>query len=98
MHTRHKDELLLRLERAADTGACEIRAAELRLWFERDRLTKTIWSEILDHWNVVDSDDGNGLIVGYEDGVYTFAYSDDLTVGPDSWWKDLAALAQRENS
>lgn len=95
MHTRHKDELLLRLERVADTGTCEVRAAELRLWFERDRLTKTVWSEILDFWDIVDANDGNGLLVGYEDGIYTFVFNDKLVVGPDSWWSELSTLAQR---
>ena len=88
MHTRHKDELLLRLERLADLGTCQFRAAEFRQWFNRERLTKTVWAEILEHWNEIDDHDGNRIMVGFQEGTYTFVFNPE-----DDWWGDLGALA-----
>ena len=87
MLTRHRDELLKRLERVDDLGSCEIRYSELKLWYGRERLTKTVWADLLDRWAEVSED--SQLLVGPGEGIITLIYSDGLVVSADSRWEDL---------
>lgn len=87
MLTRHRDELLKRLERVGDLGSCEIRYPELKLWYGRERITKTVWADLLDRWAEVSED--TPLLVGNGDGIITLIDGDGLTVSADSWWEDL---------
>lgn len=95
MLTRHRDELLRRLEHVIDSGSCEIKIIEIKRWYGRDRITKTVWADVLDHWSEVTDDDA-ALLVGEEDGTYTFIYGDGLTVAENSWWSDLRIWAGLE--
>ena len=94
MLTRHRDELLKRLERVSDLGSCQIRLAELKLWYGRERLTKAVWVDLLDRWAEVDED--TGLLVGPGEGVITLIYNDGLIASEDSWWEDLRKWAGLE--
>ena len=91
MLTRHRDVLLRRLERVVDLGSCEIRYAELRLWYGRERLTKAVWADVLDRWTEVEDD--AHLLVGPGEGVITLLYNDGLTISGDSWWEDFRKWA-----
>lgn len=95
MKNRHRYELLARLERVAELGSCEIRYAELRRWFERERITRSIWSDILDYWDEL-CDEEASLLVGEGEGLVTLLYNDGLTPSTDSWWKDLRNWAGLE--
>ena len=96
MLTRHRDELLRRLERVNDLGSCELRYAELRLWYDRERLTKKVWADILDLWAEI-GEDGTELLVGPGEGMVTLLYNDGLTVSADSWWKNLRSWTSTES-
>ncbi len=82
MHTRHMNELMLRLERVADVGVAEIRRNELMKWFDKDRLTIGAWSEVNEKWTEVLVTEGYTeteikeipLFVGESDGVFVFVY------------------------
>jgi hypothetical protein len=94
MLTRHRDELLKRLERVSDLGSCEIRYAELKLWYGRERITKAVWADVLDRWTEVAED--TQLLVGPGDGIITLIYNDGLIVSDESWWEDLHKWAGLE--
>ena len=91
MLTRHTNELMMRLERVADIGCAEIRANELALWYGRDRITKTIWSDLHEKWGEVCDD--SPLLVGDSDGIWVLAYGQGLKASADSWFKDIRTLA-----
>ena len=88
MEPRHKNELLNRLERVNDLGSCEIRLAELKLWYDRERITKAVWADILEKWEEV-GNSNTGLLIGQGEGVYSLIYNDGLTIAEGSWWRDL---------
>lgn len=92
MLPRHKNELLTRLERVNELGSCEIRVAELKLWYDRERITKSVWADVLEKWEEVGSDDTQ-LLIGQSEGIYSLIYNDGLTVSEESWWKDLRTWA-----
>lgn len=92
MLPRHKNELLTRLERVNELGSCEIRIAELKLWYDRERITKSVWADVLEKWEDVGNDDTH-LLIGQGEGIYSLIYNDGLTVSEESWWKDLRAWA-----
>jgi hypothetical protein len=92
MLPRHKNELLTRLERVNELGSCEIRIAELKLWYDRERITKGVWADVLEKWEEIGSDDTQ-LLIGQGEGVYSLIYNDGLTVSEESWWKDLRTWA-----
>jgi hypothetical protein len=96
MLNRHRDELLKRLERVSDLGTCEIRYAELRIWYGRERLTKTVWADILDLWSEI-RDNEDELLVGPGEGLITLLYNDGLTASAESWWKDLRSWSGAES-
>lgn len=91
MLTRHMNELMMRLERVADIGCAEIRANELLLWYGRDRMTKTIWSDLHEKWEEVC--DESPLLVGDSAGIWVLAYGEGLKTSADAWFKDVRALA-----
>jgi hypothetical protein len=95
MLPRHRDLLLTRLERVNDLGSCEIRHEELKLWYDRERLTKSIWMDFLERWAEVCGDETQ-LLVGQGDGIYSFIYNDGLTVSESSWWNDVRTWAGQE--
>lgn len=92
MIARHRNELLRRLERVNELGSCEIRYAELRTWFDRERITKSVWSEVLECWEEVGNEKAS-LLVGTGEGVVSLIYNDGLTASDDSWWSDLRTWA-----
>lgn len=92
MQTRHKHELMTRLERVNELGSCEIRLTELKLWYDRERITKTVWADILEKWEEVGNDDTQ-LLIGQGEGIYSIIYNDGLTVSEESWWKPLQSWA-----
>lgn len=92
MLPRHKNELLTRLERVNELGSCEIRIAELKLWYDRERITKGVWADVLEKWEEIGSDDTQ-LLIGQGEGVYSLIYNDGLTASEESWWKDLRTWA-----
>ena len=87
MLTRHRDELLKRLERVEDLGSCEIKLSELKRWYGRERLTKAVWADLLDRWAEVEEE--AQLLIGHGEGVITLLYNDGLTPTEESWWEDL---------
>jgi hypothetical protein len=95
MISRHRDQLLTRLERLNNLGSCEIRHAELKLWYDRERLTKSIWMDFLERWEEVCGDD-TPLLVGPGEGLYTFVFGDGLTASDTSWWTDVRTWAKQE--
>jgi CRISPR/Cas system CSM-associated protein Csm5 (group 7 of RAMP superfamily) len=92
MLPRHKNELLNRLERVNELGSCEIRTAELKLWYDRERITKGVWADVLEKWEEVGNDDTQ-LLIGQGEGFYSLIYNDGLTPSEESWWKDLRTWA-----
>ena len=92
MLPRHKNELLTRLERVNELGSCEIRIAELKLWYDRERITKSVWADVLEKWEDVGNDDAY-LLIGQGEGIYSLIYNDGITVSEESWWKDLRTWA-----
>jgi hypothetical protein len=92
MLPRHKNELLSRLERVNELGSCEIRIAELKLWYDRERITKGVWADVLEKWEEVGNDDTQ-LLIGQGEGIYSLIYNDGLTPSEESWWKDLRTWA-----
>ena len=91
MLTRHMNELMTRLERVADIGCAEIRTNELLLWYGRDRITKTVWSDVQEKWTEVG--DNSPLLVGSSDGRWVLGYGKGLKTSEDSWFKDVRKLA-----
>ena len=92
MHTRHTNELMLRLERVADIGVAEVRRAEMMKWFDKDRLTVGVWAEVNEKWTEVLTADGYTedeikhipLFVGEGEGEFVFVYGANLQViNPD---------------
>ena len=92
MLPRHKNELLTRLERVSELGSCEIRVAELKLWYDRERITKGVWSDVLEKWEEVGGEDTH-LFIGQGEGIYSLIWNDGLIASAESWWKDLRSWA-----
>lgn len=95
MIARHKYELLNRLERVKDLGSCEIRLAELKKWYGRERITKSVWMDLIEQWTEISNNDSS-LLIGPGEGIYTIIYNDGLSVPDDSWWQDIRSWAGQE--
>lgn len=95
MLPRHKSEMLTRLETLQELGACQIRIAELKRWYGRERLTKGVWVDLLENWEEISKGDG-GIFIGQGDGIYTLIYSNGLTISDKSWWVDILDLAKQQ--
>lgn len=93
MFARHVNELDLRLDRACDVGCAEITHAELKRWFDKERITKTVWQKILEKWKELEP--GVPLLVGESDMTYVLVYGAGLTVTDkgDGWLEDMEKWA-----
>ena len=101
MLTRHTNELLFRLETAADIGCCTIRKAELLTWYDQDRVTVSIWRDLQDKWQEIleaAEESEVPLLVGESEGVYAFVWGEGLipSASRDPWFKNVGDLSRRE--
>lgn len=54
MKRYHSDEINRRLERAYWHGSAEFSREELLLWYNKSKITKTIWRDMLERWKKID--------------------------------------------
>lgn len=92
MITRHQNELIARLEHVFDRGYSEIRSTELYRWYGRDRLTKNVWQDILEKWQIVTDDQEISLFYGKYDETFVFIYADGLSDSENSHFKNVKSL------
>jgi hypothetical protein len=102
MLARHTNELMLRLDQVADIGFAHIRSSELLTWYEKERITVSIWRDILAKWEELleewSEDERNSpLLVGEPVGGYSFIWGNGLTTSKKSWYKDVRDLARAKN-
>ena len=57
MQKRHQDALPQRLEVLAFKGFAFIEFWELRLWYEAERITKTVWQDVKARFDDVSNDE-----------------------------------------
>jgi hypothetical protein len=93
MLSRHTNELYRRLERVADRGTAEIQAAEIKRWYNQERITVNIWRDMEDKWHDIDPD--HPLLVAEAGEFFVFAYGQGLTCSDDAWFKPLHPLTKR---
>lgn len=104
--TRHLNTLLDRLDRVLDIGCAEVTPTELKLWFDRERLSHRDWAEIRTHWlgllastrHLKEADRRSSLLVGIGDRGQTivFAFGRGLITSENSWFQDIRTLANIE--
>jgi len=102
MLTRHANELLLKLDRVVEVGCAEVRKDELLKWYNHDRLTVGIWRDVLENWSeVLDQTAPESrsvpLLIGEAHGRWILIWGEGVTCSPDSWIKDVRALAKRND-
>lgn len=90
MLSRHANQLLARLERVEDVGCAEIRKGELLTWYDRERMTKSIWRDLLQKWEEVSD---SKLLIGDSEGVWVLVYGKGMTTSQTSWLRDTRDLA-----
>jgi hypothetical protein len=99
MKNRYSNELAFRLEQVGDVGSARIRKAELLAWYEQERTSKTIWSDIADRWAEMTGEWGveSTLLAGEAEGHWLLVWGGNIV--PDSgenWWlQDVRKLARK---
>jgi hypothetical protein len=53
MLSRHTNEVYLRLEQVEDAGFAVFTGSELRRWYGQERLSKTVWRDVMDKWEEI---------------------------------------------
>lgn len=91
MMARHANQLMTRLERVEDIGCAEIRKGELLTWYDRERMTKNVWRDLIQKWEEVSE---SRLLVGDSDGVWVLVFGKGMSTSKTSWLRDARELAE----
>lgn len=90
MITRHANQLMARLERVEDIGCAEIRKGELLTWYDRERMTRNVWRDLIQKWEEVSE---SRLLVGDSEGLWVLVYGKGMATSKTSWLRDARELA-----
>jgi hypothetical protein len=91
MQKRFEYELESRLDEVADKGATTITYQELYRWFERERITRSVWEDIEARWEKREED--APLFVGNNDNSHTLIWGAGLQANSDAYFQPIAELA-----
>ena len=92
MDRRYKDILQSRFDDLEDKGFTVVTPDELKRWYERERITKTVWQDIEERWK--ERDDETPVMVGDNPGGWTLIYARGLTAEKNAWFRPIAELSQ----
>lgn len=90
MRKRFENELEFRLDQVTDRGATYISTPELYRWFERTRITRSVWEDIEARWQEREQPP---LFVGNNEHGYTFIWGEGLTADDDAFFRPIGVLA-----
>jgi len=92
MRIWHTNELLLRLDQIFTSGITTITNKELSLWYDAERIGKTVWRDIHTRWTALMTEHKSGvevpLLVGWGDYRWVFVYGEGLQTN-GSWLQDI---------
>jgi hypothetical protein len=91
MQKRFEHELEFRLDEIKDKGASTVTYQELYRWFDRERITRSVWEDIEARWEKRDED--APLFVGNNDSSYTLIWGAGLSATEDAYFQPIAVLA-----
>jgi hypothetical protein len=83
MERRYKDELDLRFDQVADYGFSVITDDELLRWWDRKRVTASVWQDMLEKWEERNFTDGDGRAVPLMINAYKSRFV--LAWGEEGW-------------
>jgi hypothetical protein len=78
MERRHEQDLMRRIDEVAWAGVSHIRWWELKAWYDKDRVGKTVWRDLKSRFDET-ADDSSAQLYIYEgvEGI-TLIHSDGL--------------------
>jgi hypothetical protein len=86
MLPRHENEMLSMLERVCDQGSAEVSVLTIKRWFDKERITKTVFRTLEQHYALIDD---SPLFIGDLGGTYVFIYGKGLTSDDSSFYKPV---------
>jgi len=78
MERHHDDALVRRIEEVTWTGISEIKWWELKAWYKKDRIGKTVWRDLNFRFEEATDNAGDELYVYESDDGVTLVHSDGL--------------------
>ena len=76
MEKRHNDELMHRIDEVANLGVSAIKWWEIRLWYNRERIGKTIWRDLKARFDEAAEDSNAELWIYESEESVTLVHSD----------------------
>jgi hypothetical protein len=91
MEKRFADALEFRLDEVEDRRFAEVTWDELLRWYDRQRVTKAVWQDIMERWEERTEDP---LLVYERRDSYILVSGEGITVSGDAWLKPVRAMAE----
>lgn len=87
MEKRHTDALNNLFDEVEDRGAAIITDAQVRRWWDRQRVTAGVWADLRDRWA---ENREASLKIGTINGGYLLVWGDDFLEPLDDWCSGAA--------
>lgn len=83
MHRRFVGELNFRFDQVEDIGFAVVTEKELLRWWERQRITRSVWQDLAERWK---ERFDNPLKIAQLNGRYILAWGEDGWLSPIEAW------------
>ena len=94
MQNRHLNAVMVALEAVRDLGFVEIRKSSLRTWYERERITKPVWRDIIQKWE--DLGEASQLFLADLEGSFVIIDGNGLQSSSDARFQPINGWAEVE--